>query len=86
MVLISGLLVGVIFIALRGKSSGLKRFYALGGFAIMLGVVLAFSELSQAYNLALFYGLIGVAILVSGGLVLRNYLTENPLLSENGHE
>jgi len=79
MVLITGTLVGVIFIALRGRSSGLKRFYALGGLAILLGTGLAFSKLPQVYTLALFYGLIGVAILISGGLVLRSYLLENPL-------
>jgi hypothetical protein len=86
MALITGLLVGVIFIALRGKSSGLKRFYTLGGLAIALGVALSFSGLSQAYNLGLFYGLIGIAILISGGLVLRRYLSENPLPAENDHE
>jgi hypothetical protein len=86
MALITGLLVGVIFIALRGKSSGLKRFYLLGGLAIVLGVALSFSGLSQAYNLGLFYGLLGIAIMISGGLVLRRYLSENPLPTENGHE
>ncbi len=86
MALITGLLVGVIFIALRGRSSGLKRFYALGGLAIVLGVALSFSELSQAYNLGLFYGLLGIAIMISGGLVLRRYLSENPLPLENDYE
>lgn len=86
MALITGLLVGVIFIALRGKSSGLKRFHLLGGLAIVLGVALSFSGLSQAYNLGLFYGLVGIAVMVSGGLVLRRYLSENPLPPENGHE
>jgi hypothetical protein len=86
MALITGLLVGVIFIALRGKSSGLKRFYLLGGLAIVLGAALSFSGLSQAYNLGLFYGLLGIAVMISGGLVLRRYLSENPLPLENGHE
>jgi len=86
MALITGLLVGVIFIALRGRSSGLKRFYALGGLAIVLGVALSFSELSQAYNLGLFYGLLGIAIMISGGLVLRRYLSENPPPLENDYE
>jgi hypothetical protein len=84
-VLATGLLVGVIFITLQGQSSGLKRFYALGGLAILLGIVLAFSKLPQAYILALFYGLLGVVILVSGALVLRRYLDENPLPSENNN-
>ncbi len=86
MALVTGLLVGLIFIALRGKSSGLKRFYLLGGLAILLGVGLSFSSLSQAYNLGLFYGLLGIAIVISGGLVLRRYLNENPLPAENGDE
>lgn len=85
MVLVTGLLVGVIFIALRGKSSGLKRFYVLGGLAIVLGIGLSFSGLAQAYTLALFYGLLGITILVSGALVLRRYLDENPLPGDGNH-
>lgn len=79
MVLMTGLLVGAIFITLQGRSSGLKRFYALGGLSIVLGIALSFSKLPQAYVLALFYGLVGIVILVSGVLVLRRYLHENPL-------
>ncbi len=83
MVLFTGIIVGVIFIALRGKYSGLKRFYLLGGLSIVLGIALAFSKLPQVYNLSLFYGLLGIAILTSGGLVLRQYMDKNPLRSEN---
>ena len=86
MVFVTGLLVGVIFIALRGKSSGLKRFYVLGGLAILLGAILAYSGLPQGYTLTLFYSLLGIAILISGGLVLRGYLTENPPPVENENE
>lgn len=86
MALVTGLLVGTIFIALRGKSSGLKRFYVLGGLAIVLGVVLSFSGLSQAYALGLFHGLLGIAILISGGLVLRRYLSEHPLPGEGDND
>lgn len=86
MVLVTGLLVGVIFIALRGKSAGLKRFYALGVLAILLGVCLAFANLPQAYSLGLLYGLLGLVLLISGALVLRRYLSENPLPTEGNHE
>lgn len=85
-VLVTGLLVAVIFVALRGKSSGITRFYALGGLSLVLGVGLSFSGLSQAYNLALFYGLLGLAIVLSGGLVLRRYLSENPLPAETNDD
>ena len=86
MALFTGVIVGVIFIALRGKSSGLKRFYLLGGLSIVLGIGLAFDNLSQTYTLGLFYGLLGIAVLISGGLVLRRYMIENPMPSENEDE
>lgn len=86
MVLITGVLIGFIFIALRGRSSGLQRFYVLGGLAILLGIGLAYSGLPQVYTLALFYGLLGIAVLISGGLVLRRYLVENPSQSEMDNE
>jgi len=79
MVLITGILVSVVFVALRGKSSGVTRFYFLGGFSLLLGIGLSFDGLTDEYNLALFYGLLGMAILISGGLVLRRYLSENPM-------
>jgi hypothetical protein len=86
MVLFSGVIIGVIFVALRGRSSGLKRFYVLGGLSIVLGIGLAFSNLSQVYTLSLFYGMLGMAIMISGGLVMRQYLGENPVQAENGDE
>jgi hypothetical protein len=86
MVLITGVLVGVIFIALRGRSSGLQRFYVLGGLAILMGTGLAYSGLPQIYTLTLFYGLLGIAVIISGGLVLRRYLAENPPQSEMSNE
>jgi hypothetical protein len=86
MVLFSGVIIGVIFVALRGRSSGLKRFYLLGGLSVVLGIGLAFSNLSQVYTLSLFYGLLGIAILISGGMVMRQYLNKNPVQVENGDE
>lgn len=79
MVLGTGIMVGVVFALLRGKSSGVTRFFYLGGFSFVLGIGLSFDNLSQAYNLGLFYGLLGVAIMTSGIAVLRRYLSENPM-------
>ena len=86
MVLVSGILVGVVFIALRGKSTGVTRFYVLGGIAIILGVGLSMGNLSQLYNLALFYGLEGFLLMVTGGFVLRRYINENPMPMDNENE
>jgi len=86
MVLITGVLVAIVFVALRGKSSGVTRFYMMGGFSLLLGIGLSLGGLSDEYNLALFYGLLGVVIMVSGGLVLRRYLSENPMPAEGDND
>jgi len=86
MVLATGVLVGVIFISLRGKSSGVQRFYVTGSLAIVLGIVLSFSKLTQVYNLALFYGVLGIVTLIFGVLVLIKYLRENPMPEEDSNE
>jgi len=86
MVLGTGIMVGVVFVLLRGKSSGVTRFYYLGGFSFALGIGLSFDSLTQAYNLGLFYGLLGIAIVTSGVVVLRRYLNENPMPAESDNE
>jgi hypothetical protein len=78
MVLVIGTLAGVVFLMLRGKSSDGKRFPVLGLFSILLGIGLSLSRLSEVYRLGLFFGLFGIASLVSGGLVLGGYLNQNP--------
>lgn len=86
MILGTGVMVGAVFIALRGKSTGVTRFYVVGVFSILLGVTLSLDNLPQEYNLALFYGLLGIAIMVSGGIVLRRYLRENPMPAGSDNE
>lgn len=86
MVLTSGILVGAVFIALRGKSTGVTRFYILGGIAIVLGVGLSMGNLHQLYNLALFYGLEGVLLMITGGVVLRRYISQNPMPVDTGDD
>jgi hypothetical protein len=85
-VAMTGILFGAVLAATAGRSTGLARFYVLGAISFTLGVALSFSMLPQGYALGLFYGLMGVAVLISGGLVLRRYLSENPLPAEAPHE
>jgi hypothetical protein len=79
-VAVTGVAVGLILVILRAKSSGMARFYVLGAVSIVLGLVLSVSGLPNAYNLGLFYGLMGLCFIISGGWTLRQYLEENPLL------
>ena len=86
-VLASGLIMGVVFVALRAKSSGgLIRFYILGGLSILLGVGLSLSGLSRSYGLGLFFDLIGVTMMVTGGFVLQNYVRDNPITVDTDGE
>lgn len=80
-VLATGVLVAFILVALSVKARGMKRFYVLGALSLGLGILLSLSGLPQAYGLALFYGLLGIVLMASGGWVLRRYLRENPLRS-----
>ena len=82
---VTGLIVALILVVLRTKSSGLARFYVLGAISLVLGLALSLSGLPNGYSLGLFYGLMGVCSLISGGLTLRRYLKENPLPAETGN-
>jgi hypothetical protein len=84
-VAVTGLIVALILVVLRTKSSGLARFYVLGAISLVLGLALSLSGLPNGYSLGLFYGLMGVCSLISGGLTLRRYLKENPLPAETGN-
>jgi len=75
----SGIMIGVVLAVIAGRSTSLARFFVLGGLACIIGMVVSFSRLPQGYALGLFYGLTGVAAVVSGGLVLGSYLRQNPL-------
>jgi hypothetical protein len=77
----TGLVAGAILIMTQTRS-GERRFYFLGGLSILVGLVLSFSGLSESYSLGLYYGLVGVAAMLSGGLTLAHYLRENPMPAE----
>ena len=78
-VAVTGFIVGMILVLLRGKASGLFRFFVLGAISILLGFAISASGLSEGYALGLYYTLMGICFLISGGLTLTHYLHENPL-------
>ncbi len=78
-VAITGLIVAVILVVLRVKSAGLTRFYVLGAVSLVLGFALSVSGLPNGYSLGLFYGLMGICFMLSGGITLQRYLKENPV-------
>ncbi|MBI5353061.1 MAG: hypothetical protein HZB50_10525 [Chloroflexi bacterium] len=86
MVAVTGVLVAVIFTVKQGLTSGVGRFYFLSATSLVLGGLLSMSGFARGYNLGLFYGLMGIALAISGGLTLRRYLQENPMPTEAVNE
>jgi hypothetical protein len=86
MVAVTGVLVAVILIVKQGWSSGVGRFYFLSAASLVFGGVLSVSGFARGYNLGMFYGLMGIAFAISGGLTLKRYLRENPLPAESANE
>jgi len=65
-----------------GTQVNLRRLIFIGGFALVLGIGLTFLPGSEHAGLSLTYAIIGMALLISGGLALKAYLTENPISEE----
>ena len=83
MVAVTGVLVAVILLVKQGWSAKVPRFYILSAISFILGIALSVSGLPSGYNLGAFYGLIGIAFAISGGLTLGRYLQENPMPAED---
>ncbi len=86
MVAITGALVAVILLVKQGWSVGVGRFYFFSALSLVLGSALSVSGLAPGYNLGFFYGLMGITFVVSGGIILRRYLSENPVPAETNNE
>jgi hypothetical protein len=72
----SGILIGaaLTFTAYR---YGLLRFYLLAAISAILGTGLGLSGAEDMYGLSLYYGFMGLALIISGLLVLRDYLIKS---------
>lgn len=82
----TGLIVAFFLFIIQGRAAGLQRFNILGAVSIAVGISLSFSGLSEGYALGSYYGLLGLAFVISGGIVLRHYLQDNPFPVDTGHE
>ena len=82
MVGISGVVMGIILLVKQVWTTKVKRFYILSVAALTFGAALSVSGFPRGYNLGLFYALMSLSFVISGGLTLKKYLDENPPQSE----
>jgi hypothetical protein len=75
--LIEGAAVGT-FLFYQGQSFNLTRFYILATLAAALGVGLSIAGIGNLVGMGLFFSVMSIAILLSGGLTLHNYIDQAP--------
>jgi hypothetical protein len=78
---ITGLIVGIIWL-ISAIRVGLIRFYLQSILSLLLGVALSLARLETYQSLAIYYTVMGIVLLISGGVTLAKYLHQYPT-SEN---
>jgi hypothetical protein len=78
---ITGLIVGIVWLILAVRV-GLIRFYLQSILSLLLGVGLSLARLETYQSLAIYYAVMGIVLLISGGVTLAKYLRQHPT-SEN---
>jgi hypothetical protein len=83
MPLLDGLLLGLVLLFV---SQGVPRFYLLSGLAFLVGLLLSLGHAGGDLGHGLFYGIMGLLLIISGSLTFRSYLRRNPLVEDGDHE
>jgi len=78
----TGLIVGFIWL-ISAFRVGLLRFYLQSILSLLLGVGLSLARLETYQSLAIYYAVMGLVLILSGGLTLINYLRQNPPLEND---
>jgi len=79
---ITGLIVGFIWL-ISAFRVGLLRFYLQSILSLLLGVGLSLARFETYQSLAIYYAVMGLVLILSGGLTLINYLRQNPPLEND---
>ena len=74
---VSGLVIGAYWL-FQGHRMGMLRFYALAALSAIAGTAITLAGAGETLGLPMFYIVIGLALMVSGGLTLRSYLRQAP--------
>lgn len=82
--LLQGFIVGAVFLYI-GNRLDLTRFYVLSALSVLLGTAITLSGMPYLMGSIVYFGGLGILLLVSGGLALRHYLCQTqPAVGEEG--
>lgn len=70
------------FLVVIGYRLALLRFYGQAAISLILGVGISLSGMGNDPGLAIFYGLMGLIVTISGAITLHNYLQNYPPIQE----
>jgi hypothetical protein len=79
---ITGLIVSIIWL-ISAARVGLIRFYVQSLLSLLLGMGLSLASLETYQSLAVYYAVIGLVLILSGGLTQIRYLRQNPPLKND---
>ncbi|MEW6505730.1 MAG: hypothetical protein AB1457_17360 [Chloroflexota bacterium] len=82
---VTGLLTALLILSI-GMRVGLVRFYLLAVWQFGFGLLGSRLNLPAPYDLVLFFGALGIGLLISGGITLLGYLRNNPLPPASNEE
>jgi hypothetical protein len=82
---VSGLVIGAYWLV-QGHRMGVLRFYALAALVAVAGTAITLGGVGETLGLPLFYIVIGLALIISGGLTLRSYLRRTPFQPDGAGE
>ncbi len=72
---LQGLPIGIFLIYLA-YTLGVSRFYVLAAISLAVGLASSLSGLDESLGSAIYFGPMGVALVVSGAITLRSYLLQ----------
>jgi len=78
---LQGLIVGILLLYV-GHTVGLARFYALAALSAVVGAAASLAGLGDILGDAVYFGAMGLALVVSGGITFLAYLSRNRPPSE----
>lgn len=82
---LTGFIIGAMWL-FAGYKIGITRFYLLAAVSSLLGAGISLVGLGEILGAAVFYGLMSLAMIISGGLTLGSYLRQTQPLQEKNNE